>query len=312
MQASLAPRGSLRLTVPATAGNLGAGFDVLGLAFGLYNEFTVTPAEYTRVEVDGPAEGIARGADNLFYRAFAHLHAVAGQPAPPLHIQMLLRVPPGRGLGSSATAVVGGLLAANAYLGLPYSAPELLVHAVALEHGRHPDNVAPALLGGLVVNVVDGERVISVPIPFPAEIQAVIYLPEFVMDTVEGRALMPAHYSRADVVFNSSRVALWLAAITGGRYDLLRVAMEDRLHQPYRAQLFPQMPALIAAALDAGACGACLSGGGSAILALATGHFEAIAAALEARAAATGLTGRALILPIDIHGARIVREAARV
>src|SRR5207248_8141362 len=139
--------------------------------------------------------------------------------APPLHIQMQLAIPPGRGLGSSATAVVGGLVAANALMGTPFTREQLLPYAVQLEQGQHADNVAPALLGGLVVNVISGEEVISVPMPFPEELRAVLFIPDFAMDTIQGRALMPDHYTKADVIFNTSRIALFLSAITQKRYD---------------------------------------------------------------------------------------------
>src|SRR5206468_2904690 len=146
----------------------------------------------------------------------------------------------------------GGLLAANALMGTPFGNHELLAQAVELEHGKHADNVAPALLGGLVVNVL-ADRVVSLKVPFPDDLRAVLFIPDFEMDTVQGRALMPAQYSKADVLFSTSRVALFLAALSEGRYDLLRVAMEDRLHQPYRAQIFPLFPSLIEAAFDSGA-----------------------------------------------------------
>ncbi len=252
--------GVVHVRVPATSGNMGPGFDVLGLALDLHNEFTAAPAAETRIEVDGAGGDLPRDATNLFYRAFAHLYAAVGRAAPPLHVRMRLPIPAGRGLGSSATAVVGGLLAANARLGAPFDAAGLLPHAVALEHGRHPDNVAPALFGGLVVNVLVDDAPLAVPVPVPAALRAVVYIPDFPMDTVAGRALMPACYPRADVVFNTSRVALFLAALAQERYDWLRPAMEDRLHQPYRAQLFPAMPALIAAALARG-CPRRLPGG---------------------------------------------------
>jgi homoserine kinase len=306
----LQPGHTLQITVPATSGNLGAGFDVLGLALELHNTFIVAPAATTHIEVEGGNAGMPADETNLFYRAFAHLcHAVGAAP-PPLHVRMRLAIPSGRGLGSSATAVVGGLLAANACLGRPFGPEALLPHAVSLEHGQHPDNVAPALLGGLVVNVQTTAGVIAVPVPFPPELRAVLFMPDFDMDTVQGRALMPPHYDRADVVFNSSRVALFLTAITQRRYDLLQVAMEDRLHQPYRAQLFPAMPRLIAAALAAGAQGACLSGGGSCILALATDHRPRIAAALEVTAQAAGLTGRSVLLDIAPAGAQLTEEVS--
>jgi homoserine kinase len=296
----------IRVRVPATAANLGPGFDVLGLALALYNEFSVRPGDAPlRITVEGAATMLPAGPSNLFYRAFAHLHAEVNRPVPPLDVTMQLQIPPGSGLGSSATAVVGGLLAANAWLGEPLDRAALLPLAVGLEHGSHPDNVAPALLGGLVVNTVAGEAVHSVRVPFPETIKAVIYLPDFMMDTVQGRALMPAAYPKADVVFSTSRVALLLAALQTGHYDLLGEAMADRLHQPYRAQLFPALPDLLVAARAAGAYGACLSGGGSTVLALtpAGPACAAVAAAFERTARAAGLTGRAAVLDVDTRGA---------
>ncbi len=300
----------LTIRVPATSANLGPGFDVLGLALDLRNEFTVSLADATRIETKGAVEGMPLDESNLFYRAFAHLYRAQGKQAPPLHVQMRLPIPPGRGLGSSATAVVGGLVAANVLMGAPYTREQLLPHAVQLEQGQHADNVAPALLGGLVVNVIGSEgAIISVSLPFPGELRAVLFIPDFVMDTVQGRTLMPAQYSKADVIFSTSRIALFLAAITQKRYDVLRVAMEDRIHQPYRAQIFPLMPALIQAALDSGAHGACLSGGGSSILALATDHFEEIASALRSTAEIAGIAGRTQVLDISHEGASVKRDA---
>lgn len=294
------------IRVPATSGNLGPGFDVLGLAYTLYNTFEVRLAAASALHIQAAGD-LPTDKTNLFYRAFATLCHAYGRPVPGLDIRMDLHIPTGRGLGSSATAVVGGLQAANALLGLGLTAAALLPHAVALEHGRHPDNVAPALLGGLVVNTFDGLQLLSVPLPFPADIQAVVYIPDFVMDTVQGRALMPAHYAKADVVFNTSRVALLLAALSSGHYPLLGPAMEDRMHQPYRAQLFPALPDLLAAARVAGAYGACLSGGGSTVLALSApdAAAHAVAAALCRAGDCAGLTGSAQILDIDRQGATV-------
>jgi homoserine kinase len=295
------------VTVPATSANLGPGFDVLGLALDLRNIFTVAPAEETAVSIRGYDEGLPLDDTNLFCKAFTHLYSLAGRAAPPVSVQMDLQVPPGAGLGSSATAVVGGLVAANAFLNEPFGRDRLIREAAGLEHGGHPDNVAPALIGGLVVNVPDGDRVVSMSVPFPEEMRAVLFIPDFPMDTVQGRSLMPAAFPEADVVFNTSRVALFMAALTVGRYDMLRIAMQDRLHQPYRARIFPPLPDLIQAALDAGAHGACLSGGGSAVLALASGRFSDIGEAMWRAGEAAGVQGEVRVLDIDRTGAQVVR-----
>ncbi len=289
--------------MPATSANLGAGFDVLGLALDLHNTFEISEADTTTIEISGHGEGLPRDDTNLFFKAFAYLYKRAGEDAPPLRIRIDAQIPSGKGLGSSATAVVGGLMAANAFLGNPYNQAELLKEAVSLEHGGHADNVSPALMGGLVANVIEGDQVISVRVPFPEEIKAVLFMPDFPMDTVQGRALMPALFPRADVVFNTSRVALFVAALSTGRYDLLRIAMQDKLHQPYRAQIFHPLPDLIQAALDAGAHGACLSGGGSSVLALATDRLDEIGAAMTKTGTEAGLEGEVRILNTDSKGA---------
>ncbi|HEX8227711.1 MAG TPA: homoserine kinase [Chloroflexia bacterium] len=293
----------LQVRVPATSANLGPGFDVLGLALDLHNLFVVETSGHTRVAIEGRAEGLPLDESNLFYRAFRHLFELAGEVAPPLSVRMALNIPPGKGLGSSATAVIGGLVAANEFLGRRFEQAELLSEAIKLEHGGHADNVAPALLGGLVVNVIEAGNVISVKLPFPTDLKAVVFTPDFPMDTVRGRSLMPGKYSVEDTVYNSSRVALFLSAISQGRYDLLKVAMQDRMHQPYRSHIFPLLPALIEAALDAGAHGACLSGGGSSVLALATEHLEKVAQALVDTARRSGMDGTAMLTQADEKGA---------
>jgi homoserine kinase len=297
---------TLRVTVPATSANLGAGFDVLGLALDLHNVFTVAPADEDKVEISGYSGDVPSDRSNLFYKAFKHLHDLSEKPTPTVHIGMELRVPPGLGLGSSATAVVGGLVAANVFLGGAFGEGELLREAVKLEHGGHADNVAPALMGGLVVNVMDGDKVVSVRVPFPDDLKAVVFTPNFPMDTVQGRALLPANYPSADVIFNTSRVALFLAALNTRRYYLLRIAMQDRVHQPYRAQIFPLLPDLIESALDAGAHGAALSGGGSSVLALASEGMDKIGAAMTRKGEAAGIRGEVRILNIDQEGAEAV------
>ena len=173
-------------------------------------------------------------------------------PVPETRIRVRVGVPPGRGLGSSATAVVGGLLAAEALAGHLHPLEQrldLLDAAVALEHGSHADNVAAALLGGLVVTIKDPQRDgwRAIRAPLPVGLRAVLFVPTFSMDTVAGRKLLPENYSRVDAVGNAGRVALLVAALATGDLDALGLAMQDCFHQPYRAQLFPQLPDLLAA-----------------------------------------------------------------
>ena len=305
---------SVAVLTPATSANLGPGFDTLGLALQLYNRFDVELVEgdpwTPRIEVQGVlGDQLSTRPDNLFFQAFALLFQRMQADLPAVKIRMSIAVPPGCGLGSSATAVVGGLVTANELLrikGLGVPKEELLAPAVESEAGNHPDNVAPALLGGLVATTtVDGE-IRAVKTRFPDALKAIIFTPSFPMDTVTGRKLLPAEYSRDDVTFNTGRVALFLTALQTGRYELIGEAMQDRLHQPYRQALFPAMPDIIQAALDAGAYGASLSGGGSSLIALASSNFQAILRAMRDTARSAGVDGTGMILRADQVGARVI------
>jgi threonine synthase len=312
--------------VPATSANLGPGFDCLGLALGLFTTFEVevlslaAPADYRpAIEItstwgDDPAiAALPDGAQNLFYQAFVTQLAASNVPVPATRLRMRIGFPPGRGLGSSASAVVGGVLAAEALVGRPRPAErrlDLLDTAVALEHGAHADNVAAVLLGGLIVTARDqqDDSWRAIRAPFPVGLRVVLFVPDFSMDTVAGRKLLPDCYSRKDAVGNAGRVALLLAALTAGDLDALGLAMQDCFHEPYRAQLFPQLPDLLAAARAAGAYGACLSGGGPTILALAKEKAEDVAAALKRRAAELHVEGRVVITQPEPCGATVSIE----
>jgi homoserine kinase len=299
---------------PATSANLGPGFDSLGLALQLYNRFEVeewgNDPEHPKIEVHGAlGKGLSTGPDNMFFRSFAMLFKRLNVPVPSVRIRMTIAIPPGCGLGSSATAVVGGLVAANAWLRLQDRAvtkDELLVLAVEAEAGNHPDNVAPALLGGLVATTHIDEKIHAIKTKFPDELKAVIFTPSFPMDTVAGRKLLPSSYPKADVTFNTGRVALLLTALQAGRYELIGEAMQDRLHQPYRQALFPAMPDIINAAIGAGAHGACLSGGGSSLIALTSSRFQEVLNAMQNTAREAGIEGSGMILRADQNGARVL------
>src|SRR5437660_108814 len=307
---------SVTVLASATSANLGPGFDSLGLALQLYNRFEVEEGgedpRHPSIEVQGAlGTSLSTGPDNLFFQSFALLFDRLQVPLPPVRIRMSIAIPPGCGLGSSATAVVGGLVAANEWIRMQGLGPvlpkeELLGPAVEAETGNHPDNVAPALLGGLVATTHLAGKIHAIKTPFPDALKAVIFTPSFPMDTVAGRKLLPASYSKADVTFNTGRVALLLTALQTGRYELIGEAMQDRLHQPYRQALFPAMPDIINAAIAAGAHGASLSGGGSSLIALASSHFHEVLRAMQDTAHAFGIKGTGRILRADQQGARVI------
>lgn len=308
---------TVTVLTPATSANLGPGFDSLGLALQLYNRFEVEewgddPA-HPLIEIYGElGAGLSTEPDNMFFRTFVMLLERLQVPVPSVRIRMTINIPPGCGLGSSATAVVGGLMAANEWVrpqGLAVPKEDLLAMAVEAEAGNHPDNVAPALMGGLVATTQYEGKFHAVKTNFPDELRAIIFTPSFPMDTVAGRKLLPASYPKADVTFNTGRVALLLTALQTGHYELIGEAMQDRLHQPYRQALFPAMPDIIQAAIDAGAHGASLSGGGSSLIALTSSRFQEVLNAMQRAALEAGVEGTGMILHADQNGARVLHTS---
>jgi homoserine kinase len=302
------PAGAMRIhvRVPASSANLGPGFDALGLALALHNEVTIEPSDHVRVAVRGEGAGrLSAGEDNVVARGARLAYEAAGRPFAGLEIQCLNRIPLGRGLGSSAAAWVGGLVAANALLGGPLDRRALLALAAGAE--GHPDNVAAALLGGLTVSCAVDGAVTAVALPVPRDLEWIVLVPETETATAEARAVLPEAVPRSDAVFNVQRVSLLLAAVGGGGVDLLRAAMDDRLHQPYRRRLFPWMDRVREAALAAGALGCVLSGAGPSMLAAARASAAGVGRAMEQALHEAGVRGRAMSLTVDASGARFER-----
>lgn len=289
--------------VPASTANLGPGFDALGMALRLHNRMRFRLAERdVRVRTVGEGEALLEtGAENLVYQAVCRLYREAGRPAPAMEIELENRIPVSRGLGSSSTAIVGGLVGANALLGSPLSSQEVLRLAVEME--GHPDNVTPALLGGFQVTLLSDGEFHHLRVPIPPGLRAVVCIPDARVSTSDARGVLPTHYRRADAVFNIGRAALLVSGLLLGEWDTLRTAMQDRIHQPYRAPLIPGYEAAITSALEAGAFGACLSGSGSTMLALCSEHEARIGEAMAAAVRRAGSGARWLALAIDDEGA---------
>jgi len=209
-------------------------------------------------------------------------------------------IPLSRGLGSSAAAIAAGLMLANEVCQAPLDKHALLTVGLPLE--GHPDNLAPALFGGLrVSSMADGE-VLTLPVKLARLPGIALFIPDVVMSTTEARRVLPDSVPRADAVFNTGRSSLLVAALAAGDFSTLRWAMDDHLHQPYRSAIFPGLQRLIAAALEAGAAGAALSGAGSTVIALCDGDPAQVVAAMER----VGLPGRGTSVEIDTEGARII------
>ena len=296
----------VHVRVPATSANLGPGFDALGLALALYNEVSATEADGVTVTIEGEGAGrLPASGHNVVARAVRHAYEAVGRPFRGVALTCVNRVPPARGLGSSAAAWVGGLVAGNALLGEPLSRDTLLALAARAE--GHPDNVTAAMYGGLTVScALDDGRVTALSLPVPDAVRWVVLVPEVTSATAEARAVLPEAIPRADAVFNVQRVALLLAALQSGRVDVLGAALDDRLHQPYRLRLFPWMPAVVDAARAAGALGCVLSGAGPSLLAAVGDNANGVAQAMERALAKAGLRGRAWALAVDTTGAVVL------
>src|ERR687890_526250 len=290
--------------VPATSANLGPGYDAVGLALSLSMRISLERAPSPLVEVHGiGADLIPRGPDHPAYRAAIFVAELVGEHDVHFHLIQENDIPPARGLGGSAAALVGGAVAANDLLGRSMAAPDLLNLVCELD-GR-PDNAAPALLGGLVIGTLSPEGISAVRLE-PENLKAVVAVPDFAVSTAAARRALPDSVSHKDAAFNVGRSGLLLGALATGEYELLRVAMQDRLHQPYRSHLIPGLEDVIEAALSNEAYGACLSGSGPAILAFAPeAHAPRIAPAMRAAFEGRSVQAKAWALDVDLSGARV-------
>ena len=293
--------------VPATSANLGPGFDSIGIALDIYNGVSIEASDEFGMRLSGEGEDVlSQGQDNLVYQGVLAIYEKLQRTVPPLKISCENWVPLARGLGSSSAALVAGLVAGNEFLSHPLSTQALLQIATQME--GHPDNVTPALFGGLQVAAMNGGKVEHISVPLAVDLRIVVFVPDFPMLTSEARDILPRHVSRADAVFNVSRAALLVAAMATGSIGHLRMAMEDALHQPYRAKLFPALEDIIAAAEEAGAAGAALSGAGSSVLAFALGGEERVADAMMGAVMRAGVEGRIMITKVCYSGAQVIER----
>ena len=305
------------IEVPATTANLGAGFDALAMALDLTTliEVRAVPSETEppfHVEVVGEGAGhLPSGRRNRFISALIDGLESTGVVADGAgwHVHMDNRIPVTRGLGSSASATVAGLVAADALLGGAIGPERMLELATAAE--GHADNAAAAIYGGLcVVATVEGAPR-AVRLDPPAGLLTALYIPDKHLSTATMRAALPASVPFKDAVHNVGAATLAVAALSQGRLELLRPATVDRLHEPYRVAAYPELPELIEVALAAGAKGACMSGAGPTVIAFSDDVAAAatIAAAMERRAQELDMTGRAAVQAARGQGAYVVKPA---
>jgi homoserine kinase len=297
----------VRVKVPATTANLGPGFDTLGMALSLYNEIELEPwPNGVKIEVSGEGKDLVpRATNNSVYQAVLMVYERIGIRMRGVRIHIHNEVPVTRGLGSSATAIVGGLLGANALCGNILSESQLLEMAVQLE--GHPDNVAPALLGGVVVSgVLQGKTYVKRFDP-PQGLHCVVLTPDFQLSTLASRRALPAQVAFRDAVHNVNCVALLVSALAEGDLELFGSVMQDRLHEPYRRKLIPGMEEAFVAAKEAGALSVALSGSGPSLIAFCTQEFERVGHAMREAFTRAGVSSRVLHLAPETGGARVIR-----
>jgi len=232
----------IKLKIPATTANLGPGFDTLGIALGLYNEIEVTKKASSkksfRISVEGEGENVLPlGRSNIVVVAMEKVFNIFGVKKGDFHIRLVNRIPLSRGLGSSAAARIGGLVSANMLCSGRLKENDLIDMATRLE--GHPDNVVPALVGGLCVSCLADNSVKYVKLPPPESLRFIVCIPDFEVSTDKAREILPAKVAFKDAVFNVQRASLLLASLISKRYRLLSVATQDRLHQVYRSKLIP-------------------------------------------------------------------------
>ncbi|MDY6267773.1 MAG: homoserine kinase [Selenomonadaceae bacterium] len=308
------PDRSIRVRVPGTSANLGAGFDTLGLACNLYNELVLTLTERPGVTFSVEGEGAGRIPEddrNIVWRSIRLLlershHDKEYQGA---IIRMKNDVPLSRGLGSSAAAIVAGLKAANVIVGNRYNRRELLQLATEIE--GHPDNVAPAIFGGITVSTMKGRHVESFSFLPKIRLRFVVAVPDFFLSTKKARDVLPEMVPRTDAIFNIGRASMLVAALMKGSSYFLRRSFDDALHQPYRAELIPGMYDVFHAARLAGALGTVLSGAGPCLISFVEAYDnceEAVGNAMREAFAQHGVQAEIKYLGLDTRGAHIINE----
>ena len=295
--------------VPATTANIGPGFDCLGAALDLGNRFELRVIEGGGERFDLIIQGsegshLRGGPDNLVYRSAQRVWREAGEEPVALEARVQLAVPPARGLGSSATAIVAGLIGANALVGEPLSREKLLELAIDIE--GHPDNVVPSLIGGLCMTArAASNRWRVVRCEWDPSVQVVVAIPAIRLSTSEARRAMPRSIPIPDAVLNLGALTLLLQGLRTGNGDLIADGLHDRIHEPYRWGLIQGGRAVREAALEAGAWGCVISGAGPTLLALASASVaEAVSRAMVKAWEAEGVASTGAVLDIQLAGSR--------
>ena len=309
----------ISVKVPATTANIGAGFDCLGMAFPIYNTITIeeTVLPGTGIEInaikdenttgDLMLEHVPLDETSIIYKAVELLYNSIGQSPSELKITVQSQIPVARGLGSSASVIVGGLLAANELLGRP--ADEVALLSIATEVEGHPDNVTPAIVGGLVLSSQEDDgRVVYTKLDWPDEWAITVCIPDYELSTDISRSVLPKEVPMADAVFNAKRLGMFVQAVNKKDEDLIRLALQDRLHQPYRMKLVPGLDKInenLKHVEDVFGC--VLSGAGPSILVISRkNNLDKIKSIIKDTWEDLNIKANILTLPVEKQGAQVI------
>lgn len=286
--------------VPATSANLGPGFDSFGCALALYNTYTFEIIS-GGLEIDGCPEEF-RNRDNLSVVAYRYAAEAMGLAIEPLSLHIEANIPVCRGLGSSSAMIIGGVMAANALHGSPLSREEILRLCTVVE--GHPDNLAPALYGGMTASLMRNGMPVTARFPLSEKLRFFALVPPFPLSTQLARSVLPQRVPFADAVFNVSHAALLLRALETADTEMIALALDDRLHQPYRKSLIEGYDIAEQTAKDCGATAFCISGAGPTCLCIA--DHDAVGEKLRARLPEVLPEWDVLALSVDTEGAKLL------
>lgn len=255
-----------KFKIPATTANMGPGFDTLGMALALYNYFEVTTSDYIQFLQENQPSPIPLD-DNLIYTAMLKTFDKIGKHPKGFTVNLTkCEVPMSRGLGSSATCIIGGIVAANYLMGNPLSLDDIIELGTKIE--GHPDNIVPAAVGGLTVSIYKNEKVTYSKLIPPKELSFSIMIPDFQVSTNEARSILPSSYSRQECVFNISRSSMLVSSLVNGEFGNLRICTEDKIHQPYRIKLIHNAQQIFDKCKDLGSLCEFISGSGSTLISI--------------------------------------------
>ena len=302
---------NIHVQIPATTANVGSGFDALGIALTLYNDiyFSVQPDKNT---IDINIEGLGKDSittvfeDNMVGQAMLAVAAKTGRSLPGGTLTLVNKIPPARGLGSSSAALVGGILLGDALTEAGLSKQEMLHIAADME--GHPDNVAPALYGGLCASIMTPAGAVTNSVPLGDDLSFVVVSPAVEVSTHDARQVLPATIDYKDAVYNVSRVSFLITSLLTGKYDGLEAGLQDKLHVPYRIKLIPAGEEVLKAALAAGADGATISGSGSTLIAFVRTAEQPVMDAMLQAFRQHGIDAVGHVLKSCGHGATLKKE----